>query len=86
MPVVGRSLRRIGDPVVAAAPAGVRVRTRLHLTEDEAAALGVVGDYLGSVYRTELAGRVRLGRLDRKQHAAWRAQRKRAVTAVASSR
>jgi IS605 OrfB family transposase len=86
MPVVGKSLRRIGDPVVAAAPAGVRVRTRLHLTEDEATALGVVGDYLGSVYRTELAGRVRLGRLDHTQHAAWRAQRKRALTAVASSR
>jgi hypothetical protein len=86
MAVVGKPLRRIGDPVVAAAPAGVRVRTRLHLTEHEAAALGVVGEYLGSVYRTELAGRVRLGRLDGKQHAAWRAQRKPAVTAVVSSR
>jgi hypothetical protein len=79
-------LRRIGDPVVAAAPTGVRVRTRLHLTEHEAAALGMVGEYLGSVYRTELAGRVGLGRLDRRQHAAWRAQRKQAVTTVTSSR
>jgi hypothetical protein len=26
-------LRRIGDPVVAAAPAGVRIRTRIHVTE-----------------------------------------------------
>ena len=72
--------------MVAAGPAGVRVRTRLHLTGAEAAALGVVGEFLGSVYRTELAGRVRVGRLDRKAHAVWRAERKQAVTAVASSR
>ncbi|MDT5323424.1 MAG: hypothetical protein QOF25_576 [Mycobacterium sp.] len=32
-------LRRITDPVVAAAPAGVRIRTRVHLSEAEAAAL-----------------------------------------------
>jgi hypothetical protein len=51
-------LRRIGDPVVAGAPAGVRVRTRLHLSGDEAAALALIGGYLGSVYRVELAARV----------------------------
>lgn len=79
-------LRRVGDPVVAAAPVGVRVRTRLHLTDSEAAALGEVGGYLGSVYRYELAQRITLGRLDRQAHGVWRAQRKRAVTAVASSR
>ncbi len=28
----GRPLRRISDPVVAAAPAGVRIRTRIHLS------------------------------------------------------
>jgi hypothetical protein len=38
------------------------------------------------VYRSELAGRVRLGRLDRTAQSAWRAQRKRALTAVSSSR
>ena len=81
-----RPLRRIGDPVVAAAPAGVRIRTRIHLTEAEAAALVAVGAFLGSVYRIELAGRVRLGRLDRASHAAWRAQRKQAVSGVSSSR
>ena len=79
-------MRRIGTPVVAAPPAGVRVRTRLHLAEDEAAALGEVGEYLGSVYRRELAHRICMGQLDRKAHAVWRAQRKQAVTAVASSR
>ena len=51
-------MRPIGDPVVAAAPAGVRIRTRIHLTEAEAAALAAIGTFLGSVYRTELAGRV----------------------------
>ncbi|MGH7289719.1 MAG: hypothetical protein ACREJT_00815, partial [Myxococcota bacterium] len=81
-----RVLRRIGDPVVATGPAGVRVRTRLHLTETEAAAVAAVGSFLGSVYRAELAGRVEMGRLDHAAHAAWRAQRKQAVTALSSSR
>ena len=82
----GPVLRRIGDPMVGLAPAGVRIRTRIHPTAAEAEALAAVGELLGSVYRGELAGRVRLGRLDRKAHAAWRAQRKQAVTAVSSSR
>ena len=62
-------LRRIGDPVVAAAPPGVRIRTRIHVTEGEAAALTAIGTHLGSLYRAELAGRVGLGRLDRESHA-----------------
>ncbi|WP_341276703.1 hypothetical protein [Mycobacterium lacus] len=83
---MGKQLRRIGDPVVAAGPAGVRVRTRLHLTGEEAAALGAIGVFLGSVYRRELAHRITLGRMDRKQHGRWRAERKQAITVVASSR
>ena len=79
-------MRPIGDPVVAAAPSGVRIRTRIHVTEGEAAALTAIGTHLGSLYRTELAGRAGLGRLDRESHAAWRGQRKRSVTAAASSR
>ena len=82
----GRSLRRIGDPVVAAVPAGVRIRTRIGVTAEEGAALRAIGELLGSVYRGELAERLGLGRLDRKSHAVWRAQRKRALTAVSSSR
>jgi hypothetical protein len=82
----GRALRRIGDPVVAGAPAGVRIRTRIHPTTAEAEALALIGGVLGSVYRGELAGRVRLGRLDSKAHAVWRAQRKQALTGVSSSR
>ncbi|ORA38518.1 hypothetical protein BST20_11935 [Mycobacterium branderi] len=45
-----------------------------------------IGVFLGSVYRAELAGRIRCGVLDRAGRAAWRAGRKRAVTAVSSSR
>jgi hypothetical protein len=81
-----RGLREITDPVVAARPAGVRIRTRVHLSEAEAAALAGIGSFLGSVYRTELAARVQLGRLDHKGHAAWRARRKQALTTVSSSR
>src|SRR5829696_4874221 len=81
-----RSLRRIGGPVVAAAPAGARIRTRICPTAEEAEALRAMGELLGSVYRGELAKRIGLGRLDRRAHGLWRAQRKRAVTAVSSSR
>jgi hypothetical protein len=82
----GRALRRIGDPVVAASPAGVRIRTRINPTGAESEALTAIGELLGSVYRCELAGRVGLGRLDREAHAVWRAQRKQALTVVSSSR
>ena len=81
-----RSLRTIGDPVVAAAPAGVRIRTRIPASAAEAAGLAVIGDLLGSVYRCEMVERIGLGWLDRASQAAWRAERKRAVTAVSSSR
>lgn len=78
--------RRIGDPVVAAAPAGVRIRTRIHPSVEQAAALTAIGQFLGSVYRSELTERIRLVRLDHKAHAGWRAARKQALTAVSSSR
>jgi len=81
-----RSLRRIGDPVVAAAAAGARIRTRIRVTEAEAAALTAIGQFLGSVYRGELAGRIGGGVLDRDGRAAWRADRKQAITAASSSR
>ena len=86
MASTGGVLRRITDPVVAAGPAGVRIRTRIHLSAGEAAAVAGIGSFLGSVYRTELAARVERGRLDHKAHAGWRAQRKQALTAVSSSR
>jgi IS605 OrfB family transposase len=64
----------------------VRIRTRIHPTAQEAAAVTAIGELLGSVYRGELANRIRCGVLDREGHAAWRAQRKQALTAVSSSR
>jgi hypothetical protein len=79
-------LRRIGALVVAGPPAGVRIRTRIHLTEAEAAAVTAVGSFLGGVYRGELAGRIRAGHLDRESRAGWRAERKQTVTSVSSSR
>jgi hypothetical protein len=82
----GAWLRRIADPVVAGSPAGVRVRTRVHVSEGEAAALTAIGAFLGSVYRSELAERIGCGGLGLQGRAAWRADRKQAITAVASSR
>ena len=82
----GRALRGIGDPVVAAAPAGVRIRTRIRPTAAEAVALTAIGELLGSLYRGELAGRIGCGVMDREGRAVWRAERKQALTAVSSSR
>jgi hypothetical protein len=79
-------LRRVAEPVVAAQPTGVRVRTRLQVTASEAAALTTIGEFLGSVYRGELADRIRWAVLDSKGRAGWRAERKQALTAVSSSR
>ena len=79
-------LRRIAAPVVVAGPSGKRLRTRLHLSSAEAAALTEIGQFPGSLYRRELAGRIRLGRTDRKARSVWRAERKRALTAEPSSR
>jgi IS605 OrfB family transposase len=84
--LVGRQLRSISDPVVLGAPTGVRIRTRLHLDDAEVAILDTIGGFLGSLYRRELAARVRLGDLDRSGHGAWRAERKQALTWVSSSR
>ena len=56
------------------------------MTEDEAASLAAVGKFLGGIYRTELSSRLRLGRLTRSGHAEWRAEHKRELTKVTSSR
>ncbi len=83
---MGKPLRRIADPVLAAPPAGVRIRTRVHVSEAEASALSAIGEFLGSLYRGELAERIGCGVLDRDGHGVWRRQRKQALTAVSSSR
>jgi hypothetical protein len=83
---VSRVLREIAAPFVAAAPAGARVRTRLRVSPEDAAALTEVGRHLGSLAGRDLAARCAEGRLDAKGRAASRAVRKRALTAESSSR
>src|SRR5437868_3019325 len=79
-------LRPIADPFVAAAPAGVRVRTRLRVSAQDEAVLRAAGRHLGSLAGRDLAARCGEGRLDGQGRAASRAARKRALTAASSSR
>lgn len=79
-------LRPIADPFVAAAPAGVRVRTRLRVSPQDEAVLWAAGRHLGSLAGRDLAARCAEGRLDAMGRAASRARRKRALTAASSSR
>lgn len=77
-------MRKIAEPFVVAAPSGVRIRTRLHPTITEASALVRVGEHLGRLYRSDVAGRVALGRVPDKERG--RTKRKRVITADSSSR
>ncbi len=79
-------LREIAAPLVAAAPAGARVRTRLRVSPADESVPRAAGSHLGSLAGRDLAARVREGRLDAKGRAVSRAARKRALTAAASSR
>jgi IS605 OrfB family transposase len=81
-----RALREIADPFVAAAPVGARIRTRVRVTAEDEAVLRAVGLHLGSLASRDLAARVREGRLDARGKAVSRRERKRALTAQASSR
>ena len=63
-------LRPIADPFVAAAPAGVRVRTRLRVSAQDEAVLRAAGRHLGSLAGRDLAARCGEGRLDAKGRAA----------------
>jgi hypothetical protein len=80
------ALRRIDAPFVAAAPAGMRVRTRLRVSARDAGVLEAAGAHLGSLAGRDLAARCAEGRLDATGTAASRAVRKRALTAQSSSR
>ncbi|WP_427005042.1 hypothetical protein [Pseudarthrobacter sp. H2] len=77
-------LRVIAPAFIAAAPSGVRIRTRLHPTPGEETALFAVGTHLGSLYRKDLAARIRMGTVP--AAARGRTERKRALTALSSSR
>jgi len=61
---VSRVLREIAAPLVVAAPAGVRVRTRLRVYVRDAEVLTAVGHHLGSLAGRDLAARCAEGRLD----------------------
>ena len=83
---VSRVLRAIAAPYIVAGPSGARVRTRLRLSPIDAVVLQAAGMYLGSLAGRDLAARCREGRLDAKGCARSRAARKRALTALSSSR
>jgi hypothetical protein len=83
---VSGSLRPVGAPFVAAAPAGARVRTRLRVSGQDEAVLRAAGAHLGSLAGRDLAARCAEGRLDAQGRAVSRARRKRALTAESSSR
>jgi hypothetical protein len=74
---MGRQVREVVPPFVAAAPAGARVRTRLHVTEQDEAVLWAVGRHLGSLAGRDLAARCAESRLDGKGRAESRRERKR---------
>jgi transposase len=79
-------LREISGPFVVAPPAGLRVRTRLRVSDSDAAVLREVGGYLGSLASADLAARCAEGRLDAGQQARSRQVRKQQLTAKSSSR
>ncbi len=81
-----RRMRPIAEPFVVAPQAGVRVRTRLRVSDADVVVLRAVGAHLGSLAGQDLAVRCRQGRLDVKGKAVSRTVRKRSLTAGCSSR
>jgi hypothetical protein len=79
-------LRPVAAPFVVAVPAGARVRGRLRVSPGDAAVLRAAGEHLGSLASADLAARCAEGRLDARGRAVSRRERKRALTAVSSSR
>ncbi|MFE1878899.1 hypothetical protein [Streptomyces diastatochromogenes] len=80
-----RELRAIAAPFTVAAPSGARIRDRLKdLSPADVKVLTLVGEHLGHHQRADLAERVAMGNVSTQQ--AERTQRKKALTAVSSSR
>jgi hypothetical protein len=84
--MVSGELRRIADPFLVAAPSGARVRTRLCLSSEDEVVLTALGAHLGRLAGVDLAWRCREGRLDAREAAVSRRERKRSLTAGCSSR
>ncbi|MFI6489935.1 IS200/IS605 family accessory protein TnpB-related protein [Streptomyces sp. NPDC050564] len=76
-------LRALAAPFVVPGPAGVAIRDRLRVSEADAAVLGEVGVFLGSLAAGDLTVRSRQGLAH--DAAAW-ATRKRELTGVSSAR
>jgi hypothetical protein len=55
-------MRSITTPFVVATPAGARVQTRLRPSQQDAAVLHMVGEYLGGLAGGDLARRCAVGR------------------------
>ncbi len=83
---MSRRLRQTVGPFVVAAPAGARVRTRLVLSDADGTVLQAVGWHLGALAAADLALRCAQGHLDARAAADSRRERKRALTAQATSR
>ncbi|MEV6229040.1 hypothetical protein AB0L88_14330 [Saccharopolyspora shandongensis] len=79
-----RRLRRIAASFTVAAPSGARIRDRLRVSPADERVLALVGRHLGRIARADLAERVRIGDVSAKESG--RAWRKKALTAVSSSR
>ncbi|MFC9910120.1 hypothetical protein [Streptomyces sp. NPDC127197] len=79
-----REQRVPAAPFTVAAPSGARIRDRLRLAAADEKVLRLVGEHLGHHQRADLAERVRLGRVKTKDTR--RAERKKRLTAVSSSR
>lgn len=79
---MSRRLRPLAAPFPIPAPSGARVRTRLRVSAQDAVVLSAIGRHLGSLANGDLAARCARGRVGPDE----RSERKRALTAAASSR
>src|SRR5690242_19137176 len=77
-------LRTLVTPFTVSAPSGARIRDRLRASDKDAEVLRLVGDHLGHHQRADLAERISIGMV-RKEDTR-RAERKKTLTAVSSSR
>ncbi|MDK9499348.1 hypothetical protein QEZ40_004768 [Streptomyces katrae] len=78
------ALRAPAEPFTVPAPSGARIRDRLPLSARDVEVLLIVGGHPGRHARADLAERVRIGIVPPRENR--RADRKRALTRVSSSR
>ncbi|MFI5674284.1 hypothetical protein [Streptomyces cellulosae] len=77
-------MRTIAPPFTVAAPSGARIRDRLRVDVADGKVLTLIGQHLGRHQRADLAERVAIGPVAVKDNR--RAERKKKLTAVSSSR